>query len=256
MDGTLLSGDGKLDPSFFDLHKKMDQQGITFVAASGRQYYNLLKMFDSIKDKTYFIAENGTFVVYREEELLVVDIEKRYIDQIIDEIRMIDGAYPVLCGKKSGYIENFNNPDFESFEQWARKYYERCEVVKDLKSIVEDQFLKVAIYDFNGSSINCGPKLEHFNDNLKVVVSGQNWLDISHKEANKGVALELIQSRLGVSQNQTMVFGDQMNDAEMMQRGFYSFAVANAVEGVKAVSNFSAESNIDGGVIKVLQQYL
>lgn len=255
MDGTLLSPQGKLDEVFFTIFNKMHDQGVVFVAASGRQYYNLLKIFDRISDQCYFIAENGSFVVYRGEELLVVDMPRSRVGEIIDEVRKIDGAYPVLCGKKSAYIETYNNPVFVEFEAQVSKYYDRGETVKDLHDVVDDDILKVAIFDFKGSATNCGPLLEHFNDTLKVVVSGQSWLDISHPEANKGRALELIQRRLGVTTEQTMAFGDQMNDVEMMTKAKFSYAVENAVEGVKAVSNFRAESNVDGGVIKVLNEY-
>lgn len=256
MDGTLLQPGGVLDQRFFDLYEKMKERKIVFCAASGRQYYNLISIFDKIKDEIYFIAENGTLVRFKEQELLVSDIEKRFLGQIIDEVRAIERAYPVLCGKRSAYIERRDNPDFEEFAAQGAKYYNRCEVVDDLKMIVDDEILKVAVFDFVGSTENCWKYLEHFNDQLKVVISGPFWLDISAKIANKGVGLELVQKRLGVSADQTMIFGDQMNDYEMMTLGKYSYAVENAVDQVKAVANFRAKANTQNGVIEVLEQLL
>ena len=50
MDGTLLNSKSELDASFFTLFSQLRAQGILFAAASGRQYYNLAKYFDAVKD--------------------------------------------------------------------------------------------------------------------------------------------------------------------------------------------------------------
>lgn len=45
MDGTLLDSKGRLNPEFFSVFEGLKDKGIMYVAASGRQYYNLLKLF-------------------------------------------------------------------------------------------------------------------------------------------------------------------------------------------------------------------
>ena len=77
MDGTLLDSNGILNLEFFTVFKYLSSEDIMFVAASGRQYYNLLKLFSSIKDKIIFIAENGTYVLFNSQELLIVDVPAR-----------------------------------------------------------------------------------------------------------------------------------------------------------------------------------
>ena len=49
MDGTLLNSQHELNPEFFDLFHQMKTKGILFVAASGRQYFNIMNRFKSIK---------------------------------------------------------------------------------------------------------------------------------------------------------------------------------------------------------------
>ena len=53
-----------------------------------------------------------------------------------------------------------------------------------------------------------------------------------------------------------MVFGDQLNDLEMMEQAYYSFAVANARKEVKKAARFQADSNVNGGVLKILKLLL
>ena len=69
MDGTLLNSKNEIQDGFYEVFNKLEEKGIIFAAASGRQYYNLLKRFEGIEDKMMFIAENGTFVVYKGKEL-------------------------------------------------------------------------------------------------------------------------------------------------------------------------------------------
>lgn len=252
MDGTLLDSKGRLNPGFFSVFESLKDKGVMFVAASGRQYYNLLKLFNRVKDDIIFVAENGTYVVFRSRELLVIDIPVNETYKVIQEVREIDGAYPVLCGKNRAYIEN----DSPEFVKQARTYYERCDIVPDLLDITDDKFLKIAVYDFGGSSINSYPVLQHFNDSLKVVVSGQNWLDVSHRAANKGNALRFLQDYLSVKAEECMAFGDQMNDAEMLQAVSYSYAMANSAEGLKCFAHYMAPSNDENGVLCTIRNFI
>lgn len=252
LDGTLLDGRGMLNPEFFDVYGELKARGIQFVAASGRQYYNLLKLFDSIRDEIVFIAENGTYVVRRSEELLIEDIPAEKAREVLREVREIEGAYPVLCGRKSAYIEEMR-PDFV---KQAQTYYERCVTVPDLMDISDDRFLKIAVYDFGGSSVHAYPLLRHFDDTLKVVVSGQNWLDVSVQEANKGNALELVMHSLGLKPEECMAFGDQMNDAEMLSAVGYGYAMANSSAELKRVAKLFAPSNNENGVLTVIRREL
>lgn len=48
----------------------------------------------------------------------------------------------------------------------------------------------------------------------------------------------MIQDSLGIKPEETMAFGDQLNDIEMLQQAYYSFAVANARDEVKKQPGF------------------
>ena len=46
--------------------------------------------------------------------------------------------------------------------------------------------------------------------------------------ANKGRAMNVVQKKFGISLQETMVFGDYLNDLEMMQQASFSYAMENA----------------------------
>ena len=121
MDGTLLDEKNEINEEFFEVFNKLKNKDIIFAAASGRQYYNLLKRFEKISDDIMFIAENGTFVVYKGEEILVNSLNKEIAIELIKIGRTIDNAYVILCGKKSAYIEKND----ERLVEQTKKYYER-----------------------------------------------------------------------------------------------------------------------------------
>ena len=252
MDGTLLNGRGELDPDFFIVFEQLQRHGIRFAAASGRQYDGLRKTFSPVADRMLFIAENGAYVADSRNEWLVEDMDRKTAARLIVQIRDVEGACIVLAGRDSAYIED----SLPEFVREARRYYTRCEQVDDLLSVKGDRLLKIAIYDFKGAVNNSYPYLKHLADRFQVAVSGERWMDISRKGANKGNALELIQRRLGISAVETMVFGDQMNDAEMMRQAGFSYAVANAVPEIRKMAAFTAPSNEDNGVIHVLREVL
>ena len=54
--------------------------------------------------------------------------------------------------------------------------------------------------------------------------------------------------------DETMVFGDHMNDLEMMSSAYYSYAMKNAEENVKNSARFIAGTNDEDGVINVIKE--
>ena len=163
MDGTLLNSQHELNPEFFDLFHQMKTKGILFVAASGRQYFNIMNRFKSIKDDIIFIAENGSYVMYQGEEILVQAMEREVAMEQIITAKSIDNSFVILCGKKCAYIEN-DHPDFM---RHVKIYYDKYQVVEDLLKVQDDQFLKLQFVILPVQKITVIPILKtkkiHFN---------------------------------------------------------------------------------------------
>ena len=68
--------------------------------------------------------------------------------------------------------------------------------------------------------------------------------------------MRLIQKKYNISYDETMAFGDYLNDYEMMQTCYYSYAMENAHEDLKAICNFNAPSNDEFGVITTIEHFL
>ncbi len=255
MDGTLLDDDDAVHDDFWPLIEQLHARGVVFCPASGRQYYNLLERFEPIADDVIFIAENGTYVVRAGRELSSDCLDRQGAREMIAVSREVSAGGAdigvVLCGKASAYIERTDAP----FVAEVDKYYHRLQRVADLDA-VDDDILKVAVYDFESSERVSAPAFARFRDRYQVVVSGQHWLDLMDPRANKGSGIRHIQEVLGITRDQTMVFGDFLNDLEMMDEATYSFAMANAHPELAARARYGAPGNTANGVVLTIKSIL
>ena len=254
MDGTLLDGDGHIPEELWPLLDELDERGIIFAPASGRQLATLRRSFDHARDDVVYIAENGAYVVRGEDEISSDAMDGGFAASVIERVRSFGDrgfdAGIVVCGKRSAYIERTD----ASFRAEADKYYAKLEVVEDLLA-VDDQILKLAIYDF-GEAENTEPELADLRTTHQVVVSGKHWIDVMNADVNKGVALERLQSALGIDRAQTAAFGDYLNDLELLDAAGMSFAMSNAHPDVLARARFHAPSNVELGVLTTIRRLL
>ncbi len=251
MDGTLLNSNHEVSPRFFELFDRLRHRNIMFVAASGRQYDNIAIKLDTIKDDIIIIAENGGFAVKNGHEIVSNPLENHVKNEILSSLGKIDNVMPVLCAKATAYVQNTSPPFLEKLSE----YYSSYQILEDLRDY-EGEVMKIAVYHFESSEKYIYPAVKHFEGMLKVKVSGEHWVDLSHNNAHKGYPLELIQKKYRIGRDETLVFGDYNNDLEMMALSDYSFAMANAHPNVLKAANYVTSSNDDYGVERILEKVL
>lgn len=251
MDGTLLDGDGLVPDAFWPLLDRMQESGIVFVPASGRQYATLARIFDRNRTGMVFISDNGTYVVRDDEELASETIPLVLVRPLVEHLRdRARAGYDigvVVSGKRSAYVERTD----PAFLVQAETYCARLAVVDDVLA-VDDEILKVAIVDFAGAETGTSPTLDPFRGELQIVVSGQHWIDVMSLRANKGRAVERLQAELGISREETVAFGDYLNDLEMLDAAGQSYAMADAHPLVLDRARHVAPSHREHGVVTVL----
>jgi Cof subfamily protein (haloacid dehalogenase superfamily) len=96
---------------------------------------------------------------------------------------------------------------------------------------------------------------ETFGDEVTVVKTDRDLLQIMHPEVSKAVALAKVARWYGVPMEQVMAIGDAPNDVGMLQAAGVSVAMDNAHPLVKDVADWVAPSNNDHGVHAALARY-
>jgi Cof subfamily protein (haloacid dehalogenase superfamily) len=253
MDGTLLNDKGEVSTRFFELFKKLHQQNILFCAASGRQYDSIIDKLATIKDDIYVIAENGGIAKKADKVLLLKALNTKKVINVVPVLRNIKDANIVLCSQDTAFIES-NDVDFIRYFQ---EYYHSYSIVDDLIEVAKTtSILKIAVYHPSSSEDFIYPEIKHLKEDYLLKISGQNWLDISDDKANKGNALREVQKLLNISKEETMVFGDYLNDIEMLQEATFSFAMANAHNDITKIANYATRSNNNFGVESILEKLI
>ena len=225
--------------------------------------------YDSLRRIAQPILENGNVVALDGKVVEVHGVDLDVTSHVID---LVDDAAAsgehnvglVVCGLKSAYVQRSDKP----FLDEVGKYYAALSIVDDLHEVLDfaqepsaytpdgdaEIVLKLAILDLDGSERFTNEKLTHLRADYQVVVSGKLWVDIMNIETDKKQGVEALQRVLGVTPAQTAVFGDYLNDLLMLEAGDWSFAMGNAHPDLKAAARYIAPSNVEHGVLKVVDR--
>ena len=235
VDGTLIQdGSQKLQERLFPLIRKLTDMGILFVAASGRQYPNLYRLFGPVQDDIAYICENGCLVRKNKETLYKAEMDEALALEIIHKIVEKDTAEVLVSGEDTSYIR----PKTDAFRHLLEEVVvNNVTVVDDIFTLRETPF-KISVYEETGIDATQEYWREAFRGRATAVTSGFEWLDFTPVGANKGKALDELLKRLHISPDECMAFGDEYNDIEMLQNVGYSYAMRTAKPGVQAAARF------------------
>ncbi|WP_167957790.1 HAD family hydrolase [Anaerosporobacter faecicola] len=240
LDGTLLhNGAQSLGNEIITYIERLADHGILFAAASGRQYPNLKRLFEPVKDKIAYICENGALVIYQDTILSKSNIDRELGLQIMEDIYQKGDCEILLSGQSTSYVQP-KNPAFAYFLEHI--VHNNVTVVKDFHE-VKEPFYKISAFEQIGIAKNSGPYfMNKWSSQLSATFSGFEWLDFMHPQTNKGNALQALCDHLHISTKETMAFGDNFNDIEMLTTAGYGYAMSGANEEIKALTPYTTHS--------------
>lgn len=257
VDGTLVKDGGSVasfNPEYYEVIKKLYEQGIQFVVCSGRQKVSVEKLFEPIKDLLYFAVDGGSMVFYRDECIYCKSLPKKTCEEIIDDARKIPQCDIMVCGKKRAYA---TSADSEMYRWMVQAYGFDIEPVGDLKKNVKDDIVKISLYHHSMVEQLTDPWFRpKWEDKVKLNLAGIQWLDCVPVTSGKGTAIQFIQNELGISKENTVAFGDNQNDIDMLKQAAERYAVENARDELKLFANHICNSYNDDGVLTEIKKYL
>lgn len=252
MDGTLLNSKHEIPKDFKETIIKLKEKGIIFAIATGRNYLDIAYQLKDFTNDLLFICENGGSIHYKGECIYSNFLDKNTVHKLVNVGRTIKDAYPMLAGTKGLYIESE-----EAIQLLETHFPMNVPIIKvDSLLDVYDDIFKVNMFDMNTSETNSYPMFLNENiENVSLTPSGKYWLDMSSSNTNKGIAIKKVQDMFNINFDETMVFGDYLNDIEMMKSAYHSYTIKNGHEKVKDVANFETKyTNEECGVIKTIQE--
>lgn len=246
LDGTMLDDQKHLPENFDEVINDLRSRKIRFAVSSGRSFCTLKDQFKDYINDLIFICDNGAYVYDKGEVVSMSLLPSDAVSNMIRFCTKLDLVI-LLCGKNG----TWHNAADDAVLAEIRNYYLNEHYLEDLSSF-DDEIFKVAVFERKGSiEGKVYPQLRaRYGDYFNVQLSGDRWVDIMNTGITKGSALHNMQNRLGVNYEETMSFGDYLNDIEMLENSYYSFSMENSHSLVKRTANFSTGSNNDNSVMK------
>ena len=252
MDGTLLNSQKEFDNEFFEVLQKVLEKEMYFVIASGNQFYHLYNQFLPYSDELYFISENGSFITKGKKELYSFIMDKQDVQTIYNILKQYPEIMPVIGGKEKSYIPQ----QYLSFKEEIERHYDEYVFINDIHEIKEG-ILKFSIHDPQHHVEKYVELIKkELPAHLKIMTSGNEWMDIQRDGVNKGLGMRYIQEHEQISSDECLAFGDQMNDYALLKSVKYGFAMENAVDEIKKLAYGITDSNEDQGCLKIIKKAL
>jgi Cof subfamily protein (haloacid dehalogenase superfamily) len=224
LDGTLLlNGAQDLKPEDFTLIRELKARNILFLAASGREYSNLQRLFAPVKDDILYLCQNGCLTVYHDHILSREIMKAEDAHALISAGENAKDTEVLVSGLHTCYIRK-GNPSF--YHHMTDIVHNHVTPVDDLHAVSEP-YSKISLFESEGIKDLAFWK-EKFSSSITVQLGGTRWIDCAPKGVNKATGFQNILEHLSIPSSDTIMFGDNENDREILLSAGTAIAVKTA----------------------------
>ena len=269
MDGTLLNHNHKIPKENVKLINFAKNQGIEFVVATGRAYYEALPALNEENINCDVISFNGGIVYDKNGNIIsITPMLPKDLYYTIEILKSFDISYQLYTKNTiytksietdiNAYIDlirsNGYDPDVEHLRAEAQQkldvgYITEVENIELYLNEKENPPIKIIAISNDISKLENAAKLLSENKSISVTSSGANNIEIMHKNATKGEALKEIAKIYGINLENAVAIGDNLNDQAMLDIVGYSVAMKNGNTILKEQAKYVTEkTNSEGGV--------
>ena len=269
MDGTLLNHNHKIPKKNVKLINFAKNQGIEFVVATGRAYYEALPALNEENINCDVISFNGGIVYDKNGNIIsITPMLPKDLYYTIEILKSFDISYQLYTKNTiyttsietdiNAYIDlirsNGYEPDVEHLRAEAQQklevgYITEVENIELYLNEKENPPIKIIAISNDISKLENAAKLLSENKSISVTSSGANNIEIMHKNATKGEALKEIAKIYGINLENAVAIGDNLNDQAMLDIVGYSVAMKNGNIKLKEQAKYVTEkTNSEGGV--------
>lgn len=183
------------------------------------------------------------FDLFIDEYVYVLSIEKQ-IDMFIKIGSSAEQSVPEDTIRQTVYsrVEQGFIREVGSYDSILQEHGET--VYKMLGICTDDRQFKQATRE-----------LEAF-EQLAISSSGKGIIEITHVNAQKGIALEKYATSKGIDMRDVMVIGDNYNDISMMEKAGISVAMENAPDDIKAICTHETSTSEKDGFAQAIETIL
>ena len=264
LDGTALQKDHMtVSPRLRDALEKAHEKGIKIVPVTGRPYKLLPPFLEQNPPwKEYGILCNGSQIrtLHTGEILYSLTMQGKDLQALLE----LAQRYKVPVEFSADSKLYLTRQDLQA-QQGKSELAFHCQeilpqngvVVESLWPMCTDSHLSVEKVNLNGIPEDLQGKIEKDLATLEVsgVWSSTCSMEITHRCATKGGALQRLCGIMGIPLEQVLALGDSGNDLSMLQMAGMGVAMGNAPEFVKQAADAVTQTNMEDGAAIAIEQF-
>ncbi len=281
LDGTLLNSRGEVSPRTKESIRKSIEKGTDVVLASGRPTNSVENIAYEIGSKNYLISGNGAIVYDIANKKIIYN---RFLskEQVLNIVRICyeNSIYCNVYTENEVIAQNLNYNVLFYYKENAKKEEGRrthINIVPNLYRFIQEStienYLKITVCDPNNTIFNgILRKLKAIDDvdvldvahmSRKVIRDGSielpmeyYYTEITNKNVNKWTAIEYLISTIGISKEEVIGIGDNVNDKEMIENAGLGVAMGNSTPDFRDSADIIVSDNNSDGVAEVIEKYV
>ncbi|MDR2598814.1 MAG: Cof-type HAD-IIB family hydrolase [Oscillospiraceae bacterium] len=239
LDGTFLREDKTVSKRTIATFEKCRKLGIKTVYATGRAGISLSMFSPSLFDGR--VVNNGALAEAGDEIVYIRNVPYEMARKVLTK-----------CDKKGLRVAS----------QSERKHYSNF-VVSDVWDFITNfEIVDFETHDKDAGKlycVDCDDNAAEFirqnlHDELYLTVARDGLGQIMHREAIKSKALAALADFWNIDKSEIVVFGDDLNDIDMLQYAGTGVAMGNAVDEVKKIADDTCPTNEEDGIAVWLEQ--
>ncbi len=262
LDQTIVTNDHQLPPPVRDAIFRARDAGHLVAVLTGRPHATALPILEQLKIRSHFSVNHGALVFGAEDQILRrVRLPWDDVVKVLDPELVVDGLEYSLVIDDTLYVRQ---PD-DSRWKWAHTNNRNVSSFSfELKQDADKVVFSAESDPFHPESselLSLAEMLEEQiltrHPHLVTYLWNNGYLEVTSQGSDKGTALELLSRELGVEREDTVAFGDGLNDLTMLGWAGHSVAVGpHAHERVLAVADEHIAPPEEGGVRDWLESNL
>ncbi|MBQ4120319.1 MAG: HAD family phosphatase [Clostridia bacterium] len=254
LDGTIYSDDKTVSKQNLEAIEYFKSEGGLFTFITGRVPQTSTQMCSIIKPNAPIgcINGGGIYNPVQEKYLWKVFLP----NEALELVRAVDEQLPEIGIQLNTEKAVYFNKDNEAMV-WFRAITGLPNVSCSYEDVKEPIFKVV----FAHKDVKQIEMLEKFLKNhpkahkFDLICSEPRLYEILPKGVSKGVLLCKMAELLGIGMGKTIAVGDYYNDISMIKKAGFGFAVANALDEVKAIADYITVSNNDHAIAKIIDGF-
>ncbi len=277
MDGTLLNSNHKIPQNNIELIKFAQKNGIEFVVATGRAYYEALPSLNDENIKCDVISFNGGIIYDKNGNIInITPMKLKDLYYTIEILKSLNISYQLYTKNTiytksietdiTAYIDliraNGEEPNEQHLRQEAKNrlalgHITEVDNIELYLNQEDNPAIKVIGISNDLEKLKHATELLSGNDNISVTSSGANNVEIMDKKATKGEALKIVADIHDINLKNAIAIGDNLNDQAMLDIVEYSIAMKNGNKELQKTAKFITEkTNSEGGVADSVMKLL